>query len=258
MWKYGLASVTGTAHVKSSVPLQDFSLAEVILDSHEDEIFVAIVSDGAGSAVNSQAGAKLACETLLRDLTSHFADGGRLNHLTKDFIAEWVERFQFLISGFAADAEMKAQDFACTLLASVVGQDQAAYFQIGDGAIIESVSSKKDLYRCVCWPQQGEYANTTNFLTDADAKKKIFYELKPGIVNEVALFTDGIQSLVLDYRTHSAHSPYFASLFAWLRPHPAGYSAELSESLIQYLNSDKVNARTDDDKTLILATRNKL
>lgn len=257
MWKYGFASVAGTAHLKSSVPLQDFSLAEVMHDSRGNEIFVAIVSDGAGSAANSQAGAKLACETLVRDLKSHFAGGGTLNHLTKDFIGEWVDKFQFLINGFADDAEMKAQDFACTLLASVVGQDRAAYFQIGDGAIIESVSSEKDLYRCVCWPQQGEYANTTNFLTDTDAKEKIFCELKPAIVNEVALFTDGIQSLVLDYRTQSAHSPFFASLFAWLRPRLTGYSHELSESLIQYLNSDKVNARTDDDKTLILATRNK-
>ena len=53
----------------------------------------------------------------------------------------------------------------------------------------------------------------------------------------------------------SLHSPFFAPLFAWLRPHAEGYSRELSDSLAAFLNSEKVNARTDDDKTFILATR---
>lgn len=257
MWKYGLASVAGTAHVKSSVPLQDFSVAELILDSRGEEVFIAIASDGAGSAANSQVGAKLACETLLRDLQSHFASGGGLKQLTKDFVATWIEKFQNLISTSATETEMKSQDFACTLLAAIVGKDQAAYFQIGDGAIVESLAGQKDQYSCVCWPQQGEYANSTNFLTDAAAKEKVFCEVKTGTVDEVALFTDGIQSLVLDYRNRAAHSPFFTPLFNWLRPRPEGYSKELSVSLTQYLNSEKINARTDDDKTLILATRRK-
>ena len=141
------------------------------------------------------------------------------------------------------------------VLAVVVGQGSAVYFQIGDGAIVESRREEPDRYVVICWPQQGEYANTTNFLTDADAAAKIFVGLKSGAIDEVALFTDGIQSLVLDYRTQSAHSPFFAPLFAWLRPRAAGHSPELSDSLARYLNSEKINSRTDDDKTLILATR---
>lgn len=257
MWKYGFASVTGTAHVKSSVPLQDFSLAKALTDSPGNEVLIAVASDGAGSAANSHAGAKLACETFALDVKSHFAAGGELNQLTNEFIADWIDKFQSLISGFAAEAELKAQDFACTLLAAIVGQGQAAYFQIGDGAIVQSLAGEKDQYSCVCWPQQGEYANSTNFLTDVAAKEKVFCELQNGAVEEVALFTDGIQSLVLDYRTRSAHSPFFTPLFTWLRPRDVGYSQELSESLFRYLNSEKINARTDDDKTLILATRRK-
>jgi hypothetical protein len=257
MWKYGFASVAGTAHVKSSVPLQDFSVAELMLDARGEQVFIAIASDGAGSAANSQAGAKLACETLLRELQSHFANGGELKLLTKDFVANWIEKFQNLIRNFATETEMKSQDFACTLLAAIVGKDQAAYFQIGDGAIVQSLAEEKDRYSCVCWPQQGEYANSTNFLTDAAAKEKVFCGLKTGTVDEVALFTDGIQNLVLDYRNRTAHAPFFTPLFTWLRPRPEGYSKELSDSLSQYLNSEKINTRTDDDKTLILATRRK-
>lgn len=260
MWKFGFASVAGTAHVKSATPLQDFSLAQTIFDLHGEEILIAVASDGAGSAANSQTGARLACETLLQDLKSHFADGRGFSEFTETFFAEWIETFQHLVNGFAAEAELKPQDFACTLLAAIVGQKQAAFFQIGDGAMVQSLAGEQDLYRCVCWPQQGEYANSTNFLTDADATKKFFFEVTNTAtekIEEVALFTDGIQSLVLDYRTRSAHSPFFTPLFIWLRQRDGGHSPELSNSLVGYLNSEKINARTDDDKTLILATRRK-
>jgi hypothetical protein len=255
MWKYGFSSVVGTAHVRSSTPLQDAARAEVLRELRGDEILVAVVADGAGSAINSAAGAKLACDQFIDDLNTYFVECGALAQLPERFIGDFIDKFQLLINGLAADSDLKAQDFACTLLAAVIGRDEAAYFQLGDGAIVEALPGEKDQYRCVCWPQQGEYANTTNFLTDADAKRKIFCEVKQGAVNEVALFTDGIQSLVLDYRTKSAHSPFFAALFAWLRPHADGYSGKLSDSLAEFLNAEKVNARTDDDKTLILATR---
>ncbi|MEP7338270.1 MAG: PP2C family serine/threonine-protein phosphatase [Acidobacteriota bacterium] len=255
MWKYGFSSVVGTAHVRTSTPLQDASRAEVLIDSRGSETLIAVAADGAGSAVHSATGARLACDRFIEDLKTHFANGGTVAQLPDCFIQDWIEKFQFLTKGLAADAGAKPQDFACTLLAAVIGLDEAVYFQLGDGAIVESLPNEQDQYRCVCWPQQGEYANTTNFLTDANASQKIFCEVKQGAVDEVALFTDGLQSLVLDYRTQSAHSPFFAPLFAWLRPRAEGYSSELSASLAVYLNSEKVNARTDDDKTMILATR---
>jgi len=255
MWKYGFASVIGTAHIKSGAPLQDASHAQVVCNARGDETLIAVAADGAGSASHSETGAKLACEMFTHDLKSYLAEGGALPQLPENFIADWIDKFQYLVNGLAADAGAKAQDFACTLLAAVIGRDHAAYFQLGDGAIVESIPGATDQYRCVCWPQQGEYVNTTNFLTDADARQKIFCEVKSGAAEEVALLTDGLQGLVLDYRAQSAHSPFFAPLFAWLRPRSGGHSKELSESLTTYLNSEKINARTDDDKTLILATR---
>jgi hypothetical protein len=257
MWKYGFASVAGTAHIRSSTPLQDAGRAEILPDVDGEEILVAVAADGAGSAVHSAIGAQLACGRFLHSLKNHFAEGGALAQLPETFIGDWIDKFQLEINDLASRAEQRAQDYACTLLAAVIGHNEAAYFQIGDGAIVEALPNEKNQYRCVCWPQQGEYANTTHFLTDADAKQKIFCEVRTGPVDEVALFTDGLQSLVLDYRAQSAHAPFFAPLFAWLRPRAEGYSGELSESLAAYLNSEKVNARTDDDKTLILATRSK-
>ena len=255
MWKYDFASVVGTFHLKSQSPCQDASRVEVVWDASGSEVLIAAASDGAGSAALSQLGAKLACDLFVDEVKAHIAGGDTRAVLSDNFISDWIGKFRRLAAGWSGGGSTRIQDFACTLLAAVVWRDRALYFQLGDGAIVESRREEPDQYAVVCWPQQGEYANMTNFLTDADAAEKVFCELKPGVIDEVAIFTDGIQRLALDYRTQSAHAPFFAPMFAWLRPHGGGYSRELSDSLAVYLNSEKINSRTDDDKTLILATR---
>ncbi len=255
MWNYGFASVAGTLHLKSSTPCQDASRVEVVQDVTGSEVLVAAASDGAGSAALAQFGARLACDLFVDEVKSHIAGGDARAVLSDNFITDWIDKFRRFAVGWSGAGSGRIQDFACTLLAAVIWPDHARYFQLGDGAIVESRREEPDNYAVVCWPQQGEYANMTNFLTDADAAEKIFCGEKSGAVDEVALFTDGIQRLALDYRAQSAHAPFFAPLFSWLRPRDGGHSRELSNSLAVYLDSDKINARTDDDKTLILATR---
>jgi hypothetical protein len=255
MWKYGFASVAGTSHLKSSTPCQDASRVEVVVDAGGAEALVAVASDGAGSAALAQLGSTLACDMFIAEVKSRIEGGNARSVLADNFIADWVVKFRRLAFGWSHDESARIQDLACTLLAAVVWSDRAVYFQIGDGAIVESRRDEPDRYTVVCWPQQGEYANMTNFLTDADAAEKVVREERSGAIDEVAIFTDGIQRLALDYRARSAHAPFFTPLFEWLRPRLGGYSRELSESLGVYLNSEKINTRTDDDKTLILATR---
>ena len=254
-WKYGSASVAGTLHLKSSAICQDTSRAEVVLDAGGREVLVAAASDGAGSAALAQLGSSLACDLFVDDVKSRIEGGGASAISSDNFFTDWVGKFRQLAHGWSRADSVRLQDFACTLLAAVVWSDRAVYFQIGDGAIVESRRDAPGHYTVVCWPQQGEYANTTNFLTDTDAAEKVFREVKSGAIDEVAIFTDGIQRLALDYRERTAHAPFFAPLFAWLRSRGGGHSRELSDSLAQYLNSEKINSRTDDDKTLILATR---
>ena len=48
---------------------------------------------------------------------------------------------------------------------------------------------------------------------------------------------------------------FFEMMFSPLRSVEAGYSETLSTSLSAFLDSSQVNNRTDDDKTLVLVTR---
>jgi hypothetical protein len=68
--------------------------------------------------------------------------------------------------------------------------------------------------------------------------------------------TDGLQPLALHYASQSVHEPFFHGMFQPLHGSPG--SAEvpaLSASLEEFLSSERVRMRTDDDVSLILATR---
>jgi hypothetical protein len=74
-------------------------------------------------------------------------------------------------------------------------------------------------------------------------------------VDEIALFSDGLQMLALQFDTRRAHAPFFQPMFARLRTEAPGESTTLTGLLTEYLGSPVINKRTDDDKTLVLATR---
>jgi len=73
-------------------------------------------------------------------------------------------------------------------------------------------------------------------------------------LDRLAVMTDGIERLALDFAAFVPHSPFFEGVS---KPVAAsgigGADSDLSRKLAAYLASDAVNARTDDDKTLILA-----
>jgi hypothetical protein len=155
----------------------------------------------------------------------------------------------------AEHEELKARDFACTLMAAIIGERSTVFAQIGDGAIVVPSPEEPDEYCYVFWPQKGEYANETYFVTDPEVHTKLQYDYVPRRIDEVAVLTDGIQNLALHYQTQSAHNPFFRPVFAWLRPASEDYKDKFTASLAAYLASEKINQATDDDKTLILATR---
>jgi hypothetical protein len=220
-------------------------------------VLLAVASDGAGSASQSLDGAALAVDRFLRD----FGDASRhsgLDAITREFVEDWVSRVRAELQGRAETHNLSAREFACTILGAVVGHDRAAFFQIGDGAIVVSNRTEPDDYGWVFWPQHGEFANQTNFITQDNALEILEFESEERSVDEIAMFTDGIERLVLNLQDKTAHAPFFRTLFGWLvktEPPAVGEDIPASEVVSRYLGSKQVNERTDDDKTLILATR---
>jgi hypothetical protein len=254
-WRYAFNSVIGTSHTHCGWPCQDASECSVLYAKSGEPVLIAIVSDGAGSAECSEIGAQLACSLFVSEMTSLFENDGSVQDITCDFAKGWVQHFQNEVSVRAEAEGRTSRDFACTVLAAAVGTDRAAFFQIGDGAIVISSQEEPEEYSWIFWPQKGEYENTTIFATDVRALEQIDHDFVERRIDEIALFTDGLQRLALHFQSQTAHAPFFHPMFTPLRQSPEGFSEKLSHSLAAFLSSPQVNDRTDDDKTLVLATR---
>ncbi len=254
-WNYIAASVTGTSHTSAGLSCQDASQCSVLRLADGSPILVATAADGAGSATRSRAGADLACSLFLSEMTALFENGGVISDINREFAGGWLKSFQNEIGIRAEAAELTPRDFACTFLAAVIGSDVAAFIQIGDGAIVISSFKDPDDFGCVFWPQKGEFANMTTFATDEAALESFEHELVEQRIVEVAVFTDGLERLALKFDTQEAHPPFFTPMFRPLRSLPGGFAESLYPSFESFLDSKQVNDRTNDDKSLILATR---
>jgi hypothetical protein len=252
-WRIALASVIGTSHVGSGTPCQDSSACELI-ESADGGLLAAVVCDGAGSAAHSDIGSLLAA-TIFTELVRAFAaEGGRLEDITADLAASWVGQIAGAIEAAADNTSHPVRDYACTFLAAIIGPRSAAFIQIGDGAIVVS-QGQDDGWSWVFWPQHGEFTNSTNFIVSPDVANLIEFNLTLGRIEEVAMFSDGLENLVLHHATRTVHAPFFEAMLPPVRRmQNTGLSKELSEELAKYLASPKVNEKTDDDKSLILAT----
>lgn len=252
-WRVAAASVAGTSHIRQGIGCQDEALLKVFRDRSGREVLVAVISDGAGSAPKAEVGSWLTCSTVVEAVEVFLADGGLVSDVAIGTVHSWLEMVQEAIRGRAEDDSGVPRDYACTMVGAVIGADACAVFQIGDGA---AVIPDDDGWCWVHWPQHGEYSNTTFFVTDETAQERLAFDLCPVRVDEIALFTDGLENLVLQKATKSVFSPFFDGMMPAVRAlETAGLDKGLSDLLAAYLDSPAVCARTDDDKTLVLATR---
>ena len=252
-WRTAYASVIGTSHEKTDAPCQDAGRCRVVRALDGREVLVAAVADGAGSATLSQEGAALAVKSFLEEFGAVAAMHSDLEDLDLRFVQEWVVRLNAEIVEMA-EAGRTSRDYACTFLGAVVGPDHAVYVQVGDGAIVAS-GPKPGVYDWVFWPQHGEFANQTNFVTMEQVLDVLEFRSVPGRIEEIALFSDGLERLVLNLAAKTVHSPALAPVFGWLAGTQPDAGGEMSDALVAYLSSSHVNGRTDDDKTLVMATR---
>lgn len=248
MWRSIFDSVTGTSHEGSGLPCQD-ACRVVSLQRAAEEVLIIACSDGAGSASHSEVGSQLACDSIVASSREWIAagDGDPINRKT---IASWYERAQSAVVAEAARREVPARELACTLLVAVVGKDWATFAQLGDGAIV--IEPPED-YTVVFWPQSGEYANTTNFLTGEGLLANLEVVERQSEVSSIAVFTDGLERLILRFQERVVHTPFLRPMFSKLRQEDE--MDRLFPQLRSFLESPAVNERTDDDKTLVLAVR---
>jgi hypothetical protein len=249
-WTWAGASVIGTSHQWSGTRRQD--AYRCIFNKGTGQHLVCVVADGAGSSEYGGEGASLVCRTITRAAEEHILKTGSLP--TEDDVQIWVDVVRDRIS-FAASKRGKApRDFAATMITVLSSGHETALFQVGDGCAVfkDAISGE---WVIPLWPDHGEYASTTSFVTDDPAAKCRYYRHDERISAAVVM-TDGLERLALDLHAKRPFTAFFDGISRPLLSSEAtGKDQILSTALRSYLAGESICARTDDDKTLVIAVK---
>ncbi|MFL5328765.1 MAG: PP2C family serine/threonine-protein phosphatase [Gemmataceae bacterium] len=237
-------SVVGTSHCERNCPCQDaFRFGRL---GRNEEFLVVAVADGAGSAAHSEIGATLACDEFLRIASEVEPE----TLLLPEVLSSLVAKARNAVVEESQRRLLAPRELASTFLVAVAGPNSATFAQNGDGAIVFGIGTE---YQTAFWPEPAEYANATDFLTDDGFPTALRVQTFTEVVMDLAVLTDGLQRLALDFAGRTPYQPFFAPLFQELRA--VSEIEALNDPFRAFLGSARVNERTDDDKTLVIASR---
>ena len=166
----------------------------------------------------------------------------------RQLLTKTVKKVVTALEEQAASEGYSVDDLACTLLGFIAKPNWVAAMQIGDGFIV--LRSREENSQLLFPPDKGEYINETTFVTSANALEAMRVCVKMGNPEFICASTDGLERLAIHMSDWTPFAPFFQPLEEYLRETSAPEQEE--EYLISFLNSDRLNARTDDDKTLLL------
>ena len=266
-WRAIAAKAIGTSHQRTGTECEDHF--DVLALPNDVEVIA--VADGAGSASQAARGAHAVVEAAVESVRQAIVDNqppaGESDWM--DILRSALECARtavvMLASNSLSTAANEAIDrmdtrplapatplraYATTLLMAILSTEWVALLQLGDGMIVVETASGE--YYCPI-PQvnDSQYVNDTHFVTDSDYRTLTKYVcLKTADTRGIAILTDGLQVLAAPMISQAPHVPFFRPLFAFAAK-PDASTAELAA----FLDSERVCARTDDDKTLVLAVR---
>ncbi|HZW03748.1 MAG TPA: PP2C family serine/threonine-protein phosphatase, partial [Anaerolineaceae bacterium] len=240
----------GRSHETLDIPCQDAFETR----AGPGGILLLALADGAGSADYADRGAQAAVAEALDALSALLEqDVPSRPEAWGETLLTAFEWARLELNFLAAEEGRPLRDYATTLTCVAAAGDWLAAASLGDGVV---VAGDGDGLATVTTLQRGEYANETVFLTQEDALDHVQLCFRPGPVSRLAVMSDGLTRLALRFPSLEPFEPFFQPLFAFLEAALAkGENGRASEQLAEFLGSPRVNARTDDDKSLILALR---
>jgi hypothetical protein len=249
-WYWTSASCRGTSHIRSGTRKQDAVTSFVC--GPDSSIFVAVVSDGAGSASHGGEGASIVCRTISSSIKASFL---RDKAFPDDAIVWlWLDDVRDRIGLAAKKRDLQKRDFAATMVCLITDGFQTIVAHVGDGSAVARRTESQE-WEALSWPENGQYASTTYFVTD-DPVANLRLSRHDYEIDALAVFSDGIERLALEFAANRPFSPFFKNLIVPVEKiNVPGLNVPLSQKLKSYLDSDPINQRTDDDKTLLLSVR---
>ncbi|MEA5517582.1 PP2C family serine/threonine-protein phosphatase [Limnoraphis robusta] len=252
-WQAIGCSEIGSGHIKTGIPCQDFCDHQIISNN---QVTIGAVSDGMGSAAHSDLGSKIAVQTTLnclnqRDWLNHSIDDSQAQVFFEELLKTVVTEIQTV----AKREGYSVRDMACTLLAFIATPNLLVAMQCGDGLIVIRPQSSQN-YQLLFQPQKGEYANEYVPITSSSAHQYMQVKVIHEPIYFICAATDGIEHIsLIKSKEWKAYDKFFEPVETQImRSHKT--ESEKEKIVSDWLKSDDINQRTDDDKTVLLCIQN--
>ena len=238
-WQIAAAKTAGHSHRAAGKPAQDAYGSRIIAGTDGYATLIAAVADGAGSAPYAEQGAAYAVARAL----AYLAEPAQPDPVAATICAALDLRQLAELAGHDPG------DYATTLLTAVLSTSRLTVTQVGDGAVVYRAGAGQ--WHTALPPQRGRYANETRMLTDPDLAPAHRVIQPDDGITALAIFTDGLQNLVLQKPDYRPHVPFFEGLFGWLQQQPDADTAQ--QGLCRLLEAPDTRRRTADDLTILAA-----
>jgi len=241
--------VRGSAHISNGLPCQDFCAFRVL--GSAGELAICAISDGAGSAKFADRGARFCAESAIEYFVQQLIDHPDPKQLIGEydrFDAEGLVAYQQeRIRSIAEKEQAVPEEFASTLMLAIVHPERSLFLQVGDGCW---TISRFGIVSAVTWPERGEFVGQTDFIASRSAAQVLQIGGVAGKLDYIVGVSDGLERLAFDMAGCTPHRGFFGPLVQKLRCTNDVPSFE--HDLVEFLESERVCERTDDDKTLMM------
>ena len=236
------ASVTGPLHCHKKLPCQDYFKFR-----REGKNFVAVVSDGAGSARYGKVGARVICETIIDCLKN------TKPHQVIDKICHAVDiaRQKLCLHRLNKLKSPKGlNDFAATIVGVVYNNGQGCFFHIGDGAAL-AFHSDGDLSDFVASrPENGCFSCETYFYTQDNWRENLRFTRFEDF-DAIFLMSDGLTNFAFSHDYQCLEKGFILPIHNFLSAQKTQTKA--CRALANTLDNARARKLNSDDKTLLWA-----
>lgn len=193
MWNILESVKQGRSHVKHGIPCQDKTFSQSY-----DGTYVIALADGAGSASLSHYGAECVVRCVTDELGMYFES--YWNEQNARIAKERL--FNVLYEALQKQADLREcelKDLASTLLVVAVKDERYLMLHVGDGVI--GYHDEEGL-KVASAPNNGEFANTTIFVTSSDACGQArILKGHLGSITGFVLMSDGPEACLYNHQT---------------------------------------------------------